>query len=89
MIRSKLSDTELINLYIDASSAAGGMADARLRHSWVPIWAVIGHIPVTGDAPEALADAYDIPVEEAEAALAFYRRHRDIVDARIAANRID
>ena len=89
MVRSKLNDTELIDLYIDTGGAAGGMADARLRRSWVPIWAVIGHIPVTGDAPEALADAYDIPVEEAEAALAFYRRHRDIIDARIAANHTD
>jgi uncharacterized protein (DUF433 family) len=88
MVRSKLSDTELIELYVDAGPTAGGAAEARLRRSWVPVWAVIGQTQTVGDDPEMLADAYDIPVEEAEAALAYYRRHRDIIDARLDANRV-
>lgn len=88
MVRSKLSDAELIDLYVDASAAVGGPAEARLRRSWVPVWALIGHIPVADNNPEALAAAYDIPVEEAEAALAYYRRHRDIINARLEANSI-
>lgn len=89
MIRSKLSDTELIELYVDASPSVGGAAEARLRRSWVPVWAVIGQIPVAGNNVESLAEAYDIPAEEAEAALAYYRRHRDVIDARLDANRTD
>ena len=88
MVRSKLTDAELISLYVDASPAVGGAAEARLRRSWVPVWALIGQIPVAGNNAEALADAYDIPVEEAEAALAYYRSHRDVIDARLEANRV-
>jgi hypothetical protein len=88
MVRSKRTDAELIRLYVDASPAVGGFAEARLRRSWVPLWALIGHIPVVGNDAEALVDAYEIPVEEAETALAYYRRHRADIDARLEANRV-
>jgi len=88
MVRSKLNDAELIELHVDTSPDVGGPAEARLRGSWVPVWALIGLIPVVGNIAEALADAYDIPIEEAEAALAFYQRNRALIDARLQSNHI-
>ena len=88
MASNILTDEELIERHIDASPGIGGPAEARLRRSWVPVWAVIGQIPVAGNNAEALGDAYEIPVEEAEAALAYYRRHHAVIDARLDANRV-
>jgi hypothetical protein len=36
--------------------------------------------------PDALAEAYGVPIEAVRAALAFYNRHRCLIDARLAEN---
>jgi len=89
MLRNKAVGATQVELHIDASPAVGGKAEARLRGSWVPVWALIGHIPLVGADAEVLATAYDVSVDEAKAALAFYEQHRDVIDARIEANQLD
>lgn len=62
-------------------------AEASLRDSGVPVWAIVGHYlyAVDHDA-EAVARDYDIPLDDVVAALIFYRRHCQAIDARIAEN---
>jgi uncharacterized protein (DUF433 family) len=67
-----------------------GPADARLRDSGVPLWALISYLQraVGGEVAQAAED-YAVPVEAVEAALAYYQQseqHRQLIDARIALN---
>ncbi len=62
-----------------------GPAEVRLKGYGVSAWAIIGYWKATGDIAEVAA-GYDVPVEAVEAALAYYDRHRDIIDARLDAN---
>jgi uncharacterized protein (DUF433 family) len=72
--------------WIEANPYRPGVANARVRDYGVPVWALVGHAAATGRPVAELAADYAIPVEAAEAALAFYRRHTAVIDARIAAN---
>ena len=64
----------------------GGAAEARLKHSKVSVWAIIGHLGGEDGDVRRVADNYDVPVEAVEAALAYYREHRAVIDDRVAAN---
>jgi uncharacterized protein (DUF433 family) len=84
----KLTDEKLIRQYVDPSwdRYPGGRADARLRDTGVPVWALIGHLQAVGNDFDRVAADYDLPREAVDAALAFYRRHKDLIDARLALN---
>ena len=76
----------LIKRYVALETAEVDPANARLRETGVPVWAVVGyHRAVDGDADRVAAD-YELPREAVEAALAFYERHRAAIDARLSAN---
>ena len=77
---------DLIRQYIEPNPHRPGAADARLRKYGVSVWALIDYLKgVCGDV-SGTAVAYDVPVEAVEAARADYERHREVIDARIAAN---
>ena len=64
-----------------------GRADrARLAGSGVELWALITHLRSVGDDIVQTAADYDVPREAVEVALAYYRRHRAVIDARITLN---
>ncbi len=46
----------------------------------------MGHLGGEDGDVRRVADDYDIPVEAVEAALAYYREHRAVIDDRLAAN---
>ena len=61
----------------------------RILQRLYPVWALIGRLEAhggTAEAAERVAADYELPVDAVQAAIAFYRRHRAEVDARIAAN---
>ena len=81
-----VSDEELIKNYVKPNPNRPGPADVRLVPSAVSVWAIIGYLEaVHGDVCQTAAD-YRIPEEAVRAALAYYRKHREVIDARIAAN---
>jgi hypothetical protein len=47
----------------------------------VSVWIVISYLKAADIAE--VADAYDVPEEAIVAAIAYYRRHRDLIDARL------
>jgi hypothetical protein len=77
----------LIRRYIAENPSRPGPADARFAESGTAVWAFIEYLnrAVAGDLEQAARD-YEVPREAAEAALAFYRQHRPLIDARIAVN---
>ena len=51
----------------------------------VPIWALIGDLRGGGGIPQT-AEAYELPAEVVAAAVAYYARHRLLIDHRLAVN---
>jgi uncharacterized protein (DUF433 family) len=81
-----VTEEELISRYIEPNPHKSTLAEAWLVGSAIPVWAIIGSVPGIGDDPSALAGAFGVSVDEIRAALAFYARHRSLIDARLAEN---
>lgn len=77
---------QLMTRWIEPHPWKGGAAEALLRDSGIPVWAIIGYLGGEVGDPADAADAYDVPIEAVEAALAYYREHRGALDERLAAN---
>lgn len=86
MSRDRRVDDELIRQYVEENPVRPGADDVRIVGYYVPVWALIGQYLATGKDREALAAAYELPQEAVDAALAYYRRFKPVIDARIAAN---
>lgn len=65
-----------------------GSAGARLRESGVEIWALVAQLPAMDGNVARLASAYGVPAEVVQAALAYYQRHKELIDAQIALNTV-
>ncbi|MGH2460398.1 MAG: hypothetical protein ACRDIY_16210 [Chloroflexota bacterium] len=83
-----MDDQTLIDAFIDPDTDRypGGQADARLRLSGISVWALIGYLRVVDGNVERAAQDYAVPLEAVQAALAYYRRHRSLIDARLLLN---
>lgn len=62
--------------------------DALMRENAVPVWAIVGYILGTDGDRVKTAEDYEIPVEAVDAALVYYERHRETIDARLAPARM-
>ena len=51
------------------------------------VWALIGYWHAVGDAQRVAID-YGIPIEDVEAALAYYHEHENAIDMRLEANAV-
>lgn len=81
-----MTDEELIDKYIELNPNRPGRAEARVVGYAVPVWALVGYLEaVDGDVAQAAHD-YRLPEEAVEAAVAYYRRHKTLIDARLEAN---
>ena len=83
--RTDLDEQQLIEKHIDLDydRYPYRRADAWLRKSGVSIWVIVRNLNAYhGDRDQAARD-FDLSQEEIDAALAYYRRHKKYVDARI------
>jgi hypothetical protein len=80
------TDEELIAEYIRQDPHRPGPANVRLRDSWYPVWAVIGDLFTTDGDIGQTAAAYELPAEEMAAAVAYFRRHRAVIEGRLSEN---
>jgi uncharacterized protein (DUF433 family) len=89
---AKLSDgsstDSRITRYIEDDPDGEGTGDARLKHSHVHVWAIVGHWLAIQKDEHQVASDYDVPLEAVEAALHFYKRNQAVIDARLLANSI-
>ena len=84
--RSKAEEEVLIEKYIGLDQErSGGRADAYLK-SGPSIWAIVAYLDIYKGDLDEIAGHFAISPEEIDAALAFYRRNRKYVDARIILN---
>ena len=76
----------LIADYIELNPDKPGLDQARIKEYGVAVWALMAYYQATsGDINRVAAD-YEIPAVHIEAALAYYKRHQALLDARIAIN---
>jgi uncharacterized protein (DUF433 family) len=80
-----MTDDELIARYIELNPHKPGSAEARLKQYGIPVWAIIGYLPVYEHLDE-IARGYDVPRVMVDAAVAYYHRHKGAIDASIEAN---
>lgn len=80
----------LIDRWIQPNPHKSTSADEHwLVGSAVPVWAIIGYLPVVNWDAERAAKDYQVPVEAVDAALAYYRRHQVLIDNRVAENALE
>ena len=79
-------DEALIARYIDSNPHGRGPAEARLIGYGTSVWALVAYLQAcNGDAAEVAHD-YKLPLEAVEAAIAYYRRYKALIDARLLLN---
>lgn len=61
----------------------------RLKERGVPVYAIIGSLTPDQDNVDDVADAFGVSREAVDAAIAYYARHKDAVDARLVTNRAE
>jgi len=76
-----LTDDKLIERYIEFIPARPGWHRASLRDFGVEVWALVAYYQGADGDIELIAHDYDIPVDAVRAALAYYARERDLIDA--------
>ncbi len=84
-----MTDDELIARYIARNPRRSGLDEALITPYAIPVWAIVGYLGIEGADVARVAADYDIPIQAVEAALAYYGRHKQAIDARIAANGTD
>jgi uncharacterized protein (DUF433 family) len=83
---STVDDDALVRDFIEENPYHPGPADARLRQEAVPVWALITYWHAAEHDAARVATDYHLPTAAVAAALAYYRRHEAVIEARIAAN---
>jgi len=83
------SDDELIEQLVERDPNHPGPADVRVKDYYIHVWALVGDLMNHGFQLEPVAAEYDIPADYVRAALAYYRRHPQIIDGRLEANSAD
>ncbi len=80
------ADRALIARWIKPERAYPGDPEARVVDTDIPVWALVGHFKANGEDAGLTAADYRLPPEAIKAALAYYRKRREIIDARLMAN---
>ena len=77
-----MNSDELIARYIETDPDWSSPETARIVGHGAHVWAVIGYMKnaVGGDADRTARD-YDLPREAMDAALAYYKRNKRLIDA--------
>ena len=80
------TDDELIARWIEPDPHYPAPDRARIADHAVSVTAVITQLRLAHGDRAAAARAYELPSEAIDAALAYYHRHRAVIDARITLN---
>ena len=75
---------QLIARHIKEDPYLDGEAEVRLAGSLIHVWAIVAQLKVNDWDIAQTARDYDIPEVEVQATFAYYRLHKDALDARIA-----
>lgn len=78
----------LIGRHVETAAHTSDDPDAWLRDSGVSIWAVVDYWYSTNFDTAQTLRAYDLSPEAMAAALAYYRQHQAVIDARRLLNAV-
>jgi uncharacterized protein (DUF433 family) len=78
----------LLATYISQDPQRPGIYNAVVHPSGVPVWALAAHLRALHEDVAQVAAEYQLPHEAVEAALVYYHKYRDAIDARIVANEV-
>lgn len=80
-------DEALFERHIASDPAGRGVAHAHLAEYGTPVWALVAYYlgEASADVARVAAD-YELPVEAVHAALAYYRRYKAFIDAKLLLN---
>lgn len=81
-----MSDRKLVETLIQRDPYRPGAMNVVVRERQIPVWALIDHLVITDGSVEQTAAAYHISTDAVRAAQAYYRDHKEIIDARLEAN---
>lgn len=81
----EMSTGDPLNEYIDDSV---GVAEARLKQYGVSVWVIVGYLKGPLGSVEHVATGFRMPEEAIKAAEVYYRRHKRLIDARLAMNEV-
>ncbi|HWE64370.1 MAG TPA: DUF433 domain-containing protein [Chloroflexota bacterium] len=70
----------LIGRHIGPHPANPGLDEYWLPEPGVPVWAIVGAYQAEGGNADEVAAAYRLSHEQVAAALAYYHRHRALID---------
>lgn len=79
--------TDLIIHYVQQNPHKRGAEDAVVRGVGVSVWILIEAYRASDGDTERVAQAWNLPREAVDAALAYYAEHTAAIDARINAQR--
>ncbi len=77
---------QLIDRFIRLTPERPVPEEAVVLPSAVKVWAVIGDLRTNGGDVVCTAAGYDLPEEAVRAAIAYYERHRMLIDNRLDRN---
>lgn len=82
------AEKHLIAACIEPNPDKPGADEVRIKGYCISGWAIIGYLD-HGDDEElaAITRGFRVPLDVVCAAIAYYRRHREVRDIRLAANR--
>jgi len=75
--------------YIAAHPVKPGADEVWLKDYRISVWAIVGQWKGQSRNVQRTADAYGIPIEAVEAALAYYERNQAVIDNRRSQNSPD
>ena len=81
-----MHDGALISRHIELNPEHASPANLRLVDSTVPVWTLAGRCQTLDGDIDQLAADFAVPDEVISAAIAYYRRYRAVINARLAAN---
>lgn len=83
---TKKTEDALIAEWIEPHPKKGGRDEYRLKRYGISVWALAGSWQTDDRDVDRVAHDYDIPREAAEAALAYYKRNKGVIDNCLDAN---
>jgi uncharacterized protein (DUF433 family) len=83
-----VQEEKLIQRHVRPDPNRPGADEVRLVDTGVRLWAIVGdYLAADGDIDQVVKD-YGLAHEAVEAALFYYKRHKDVIDNRLAANAV-
>lgn len=74
--------------YIEVTTKPGTRGEPVIRGKGFPVWSIVGYYLATGGKTQTMIEDYggELTIEEIDAAMAYYKQHQDVIDAKLRAN---